>query len=351
MPDQTTRERDDLARCRAMIKVGSKSFYAASLLLAPKVRDPAYALYAFCRLADDAVDLGRDRLAALGRLETRLHAVYAGKPLDNPADRAFSRVVEQFAIPRRLPEALLEGLRWDAEGRLYHELADLEAYATRVAGTVGAMMTLIMGVREPGTLARATDLGIAMQLTNIARDVGEDAANGRLYLPRQWLLAERIDPDAFLRNPVFDDRLALVIERVLEAADQLYRRATPGIAELPLACRPAMHAAGRLYAEIGREVRRSGHDSVTRRAIVCSRRKLGLVGQAFVEAPLLAKAETAPALPAAQFLVDAVAQHPVTWRAEIPWWDLGRRFGRMVELMFVAEARRQSRRPYSEAQA
>ena len=351
MPDRLTRERADLARCRAMIKVGSKSFYAASLLLSAKVRDPAYALYAFCRLADDAVDLGDDRLAALGRLETRLHAVYAGKPLDNPADRAFTRVVEQFAIPRRLPEALLEGLRWDAEGRLYHELSDLEAYATRVAGTVGAMMTLIMGVREPKTLARATDLGIAMQLTNIARDVGEDAANGRLYLPRKWLLAERIDPDAFIQRPVFDTRLAVVVERLLEAADQLYQRATPGIAELPLACRPAMHAAGRLYAEIGREVRRSGHDSVTRRAVVPGRRKLGLVGQAFVEAPLLPKAETAPALPAAQFLVDAVAEHPVTWRAEIPWWEFGRRFGRMVELMFVAEARRQERRSYSEARA
>ncbi len=334
-----------------MIKVGSKSFYAASLLLTPKVRDPAYALYAFCRLADDAVDLGDDRLAALARLETRLHAVYAGKPLDNPADRAFARVVEHFVIPRQLPEALLQGLRWDAEGRLYHELADLEAYATRVAGTVGAMMTLIMGVREPRTLARATDLGIAMQLTNIARDVGEDAANGRLYLPRKWLLAAAIDPDAFIRSPRFDHRLATVIERLLEAADQLYARATPGIAELPLACRPAMRAAGKLYAEIGREVRRSGHDSVTRRAVVPGRRKLGLVGRAFVEAPLLARSETAPALPAAQFLVDAVARQPLDRRPEIPWWDLGRRFGRMIELMFVAEARRQGRQPFSEAQA
>jgi phytoene synthase len=345
------RERDDLAQCRAMIKVGSRSFFAASLLLTQNVREPAYALYAFCRLADDAVDLGRDRLGALARLEIRLHAVYAGKPLDNPCDRAFTRVVEQFAIPRRLPEALLEGLRWDAEGRLYHELADLEAYATRVAGTVGAMMTLIMGVREPATLARATDLGIAMQLTNIARDVGEDALNGRLYLPRKWLVAAHIDPDAFIQAPRFDDRLAGVVERLLEAADQLYARATPGIAELPLACRPAMRAASMLYAEIGREVRRSGHDSVTRRAVVSGRRKLELVGQAFVEAPLLAKGETAPALPAAQFLVDAVEAHPLNRRQEIPWWEFGRRFGRMIELMFVAEARRQGRRPYREAQA
>ncbi len=351
MAEPYRNERADLARCRAMIKVGSKSFFAASLLLTAKVRDPAYALYAFCRLADDAVDLGHDRLAALARLEARLDAVYAGKPVDNAADRAFTRVVERFAIPRRLPEALLEGLRWDAEGRLYHDLADLEAYATRVAGTVGAMMTLIMGVREPRTLARATDLGIAMQLTNIARDVGEDAANGRLYLPRKWLLAEGIDPDAWSRNPTFDHRLAIVIERLLEAADELYARSTPGIAELPLGCRPAMRAAGRLYAEIGREVARGGYDSLSRRAVVPGRRKIGLVGRAFIEAPFLGQSEPAQALPAAQFLIDAVTNAPVTWRAEIPWWDLGRRFGRMIELMFVAEARRQGRRPYREAQA
>jgi 15-cis-phytoene synthase len=345
----------DLDQCREMIRVGSRTFYAASLLLRPKVREPAYALYAFCRLADDAVDLGHDRLAAIASLDERLDRAYRGQPTDLPADRAFTRVIEQFAIPRTLPEALLEGLRWDAVGRSYQDLPALEAYATRVAGTVGAMMTLIMGVREPAVLARATDLGIAMQLTNIARDVGEDAANNRLYLPRDWLAEAGIDTDAWCAKPEFDDRLAAVVRRLLAAADHLYARAGGGIAALPLSCRPAMLGARRLYADIGREVELLGYDSLSRRAVVPGRRKASLLVAAFVTAPFLSTGSAAPALPAAQFLIDAVTAAPVTTPVDIPWWDLGRGLGRMIELMVLAEARtmaqRDTRRRYGEANA
>lgn len=327
-----------------MIRAGSRTFHAASLLLVPKVREPAYALYAFCRLADDAVDLGGDRLAALARLKERLALAYAGQPMDLPADRAFAQVVARHAIPRALPEALLEGLRWDAEGRVYGDLPALEAYAARVAGTVGAMMTLIMGVHDPAVVSRAADLGIAMQLTNIARDVGEDAANGRLYLPRDWLAEANIDPDAWLAAPRFDARLGAVVQRLLLAADALYERATPGIAALPLGCRPAMLAARRLYAEIGREVERQGLNSLARRAVVPGRRKLQLLARAFAEAPLLRPGPTAPAVPAAGFLVDAVAAMPSPPPGDIPWWDLGRRFGRMIELMALAEQRAMAQR-------
>ncbi len=355
MAEQGTCAARDLAACREMIRVGSRTFHAASLLLTAKVREPAYALYAFCRLADDAVDLGDDRLAAIDRLEERLDRAYRGQPTDLPADRAFAGVVERFAIPRALPEALLEGLRWDALGRSYPGLPDLEAYATRVAGTVGAMMTLIMGVRDPTVLARATDLGIAMQLTNIARDVGEDAANGRLYLPRDWLVEAGIDPDAWCRSPTFDDRLAAVVRRLLDAAEQLYARATPGIAALPLGCRPAMLGARRLYADIGREVARIGFDSLSRRAVVSGRRKAGLLAASFLQAPFLTSGTTAPPVPAAQFLVDAVVAQPATMPPDIPWWDLNRGLGRMLELMAVAEARnmaqRSNQRRYREASA
>ena len=342
MADRSRLTQSDLDQCREMIRVGSRTFYAASLLLRQKVREPAYALYAFCRLADDAVDLGHDRLAAIAALDERLERAYRGQPTDLPADRAFTRVIEQFAIPRTLPEALLEGLRWDAVGRTYADLPALEAYATRVAGTVGAMMTLIMGVREPAVLARATDLGIAMQLTNIARDVGEDAANGRLYLPHDWLVEVGIDPDAWCGRPAFDDRLAAVVRRLLEAADHLYARASGGIAALPLSCRPAMLGARRLYADIGREVERLGYDSLSHRAVVPGRR-------------LRHARSSAPGLPAAQFLIDAVTASPVTTPVDIPWWDLGRGLGRMIELMVLAEARtmaqRDTRRRYGEANA
>jgi phytoene synthase len=147
------------------------------------VRDSATALYAFCRLADDAIDEGDTetgaRTRALATLAQRLDAAYTGRPHDDPADRAFAQIVAQHHIPRAVPEALLEGFAWDLQGRRYETLADLHDYAARVAGTVGVMMAMLMGVRAPAALARACDLGIAMQLTNIARDVGEDARAGR----------------------------------------------------------------------------------------------------------------------------------------------------------------------------
>ena len=177
-------------------------------------------------------------------------------------------MVESFAIPRALPEALLEGIEWDSQGRRYEDLPALCAYAARVAGTVGAMMAILMGVRRPEDIARACDLGVAMQLTNIARDVGEDARAGRVYLPLTWLREAGIEPDDWLAKPHFNEALGSVVQRLLDAADALYARADSGIGRLPLACRPSIQAARQLYAEIGREVERAGLDSVSRRAVV-----------------------------------------------------------------------------------
>lgn len=270
--------RSDIAACRELLRGGSRTFFAASLVLPRRVSEPAIALYAFCRLADDAVDLGSDRKAAVARLQDRLDSAYRGHPMQTPADRAFANVVEQFAIPRELPEALLEGLAWDADGRRYETLSELYAYAARVAGTVGAMMTLVMGQRDPQIVARACDLGVAMQLTNIARDVGEDARAGRLYLPLQWMRDAGIDPDGWLAEPVFDRRIAAIVQRLLDVADGLYDRATHGIRNLPRSCRPGIYAARALYAEIGRELERTGLDSISRRAVVSTRRKLAVLG-------------------------------------------------------------------------
>ncbi len=117
------------------------------------------------------------------------------------------------------------------------------------------MMTVLMGVRDARTLARACDLGVAMQLTNIARDVGDDARKGRVYLPLDWLADEGVQPQALIADPRHDEALARVVARLLEAADVLYDRAVGGIAGLPLSCRPAIHAARLIYREIGREGR------------------------------------------------------------------------------------------------
>jgi 15-cis-phytoene synthase len=299
----------DAPGLRALMRGGSKTFFAASLLLPARVRGPATALYAFCRLADDAIDLGSDPHAEMRGLQQRLDALYAGRPGAAEADRALAPVVHQHAIPRALFDGLLEGFLWDAQGRRYHSLADVQDYGARVAGTVGAMMSLVMGVRSAPALARACELGVAMQLTNIARDVGEDARNARLYLPRQWLMEAGVDADAWLRAPAFNAGVARCTQRLIDAAELLYRRAEHGIAALPLDCRPAIQAARLVYAEIGHRLVRDGLDSVNRRAVVSGRRKLALMAVAAGAAMLPPRGELGdPApLPAVRFLVDAAA--------------------------------------------
>ncbi|MFN4158574.1 MAG: 15-cis-phytoene synthase [Gemmobacter sp.] len=308
----------DLAACRAAIRTGSLSFHAASRLLPPGVRDPALALYAFCRLADDAVDegasdAGPDKTRAVLALRDRLDLVYSGRPRNAPADRAFAAVVEGFAMPRALPDALLEGLAWDAVGRRYATLSQVMDYAARVAAAVGAMMCVLMRVREADTLARACDLGLAMQLTNIARDVGEDAREGRLYLPTDWLAAAGMTPEGFLSRPEPTPEVRAMIARLLSEAQVLYDRAGAGVAALPPACRPGIEAARRIYGAIGVEVARAGHDSITRRAHTTRGQKLRLIGGAMVGtigAALMPRGAVLHAAPAPEvaFLVQAAAQ-------------------------------------------
>jgi phytoene synthase len=308
----------DRAACRAMLAGGSKSFRAAAMLLPARIAEPATALYAFCRVADDAIDEAPDAAAALPVLQRRLDAIHAGRPQPHAADRAFAVVVRDYAIPRALPAALLEGFAWDAEGRRYADLTALEAYAARVAATVGAMMTLLMGVRDAAALARACDLGVAMQLTNIARDVGEDARNGRLYLPLDWMRAEGLDPEAFLATPRFSPALGRVVQRLLDAAEAHYARSEQGFALLPLDCRAGISAARHVYAEIGREVERQGGDSVGRRAHVRNGRKALLMARSLASLAARPARHAAPPLPATRFLVEAVVAQPAASPQRLP---------------------------------
>jgi 15-cis-phytoene synthase len=304
---------EDMAACRALIRTGSLSFHAASRLLPARVRDPALALYAFCRVADDDVDEVQDKAHAVLRLRERLDLIYAGRPEARPSDRAFAAVIADFDMPRTLPDALLEGLAWDAMGQRYATLAELHGYSARVASSVGVMMCVLMRVRDPDALARAADLGLAMQLTNIARDVGEDARAGRLFLPLDWLDEAGIDPEAFLANPRSSPALAQATARLLAVADDLYRRAGAGIFGLPSDCRLGIEAARHIYAAIGTEIARAGHDSVSRRARTSRGQKLALMVRAAVAAglthvmPRPAQLHARP-VPEVAFLIKAAAQ-------------------------------------------
>jgi len=311
----------DLAHCREAIKHGSKSFYAASRLLPSRARDAALALYAFCRLADDAVDLDARKAEAVARLRERLDRAYRGAPLNQPVERAFTAMVREFDMPRALPEALIDGFQWDAEERHYATISDVRAYSARVASAVGVMMAVLMGVRDRDALARAADLGVAMQLTNIARDIGEDAAEGRLYLPLEWCAEEGLDPDRFLAAPKPCRATAAIARRLLAEADRLYARAEAGIVALPRACRPGIYAARYIYAGIGRRIAANDYDSVTCRAVTSLTDKLGLMvwslgaSAADMVMPRSAVLYAKP-LDETRFLVDAAArgqQLPDAW--------------------------------------
>ncbi len=307
---------DDLDHCRAAIRTGSLSFHAASKLLPRSVRDPALALYAFCRLADDEVDEGDEKASAVLTLRDRLDLAYAGTPRNAPEDRAFAAIIEEFDMPRALPEALLEGLAWDATGRRYDTLSGVRDYSARVAAAVGAMMCVLMRVRDADALARACDLGVAMQLTNIARDVGEDARAGRLFLPTDWMEEAGIDPENFLREPLPTEDIRRMIARLLAEADRLYLRSQAGIAALPRSARMGIWAARLIYAGIGTQVRRQGCDSITMRAHTSKAQKLGWMAQATARSALSSLMPRsaviyAPALPEVAFLVDAAARSQV----------------------------------------
>jgi 15-cis-phytoene synthase len=294
----------DLALCRQMIRQGSKSFHLASLLLPATHREQARSLYGFCRMADDMVDHATNPKTAVSILAGRLDAIYAGHPQAAATDRAFADVVHRFGIPRAVPDALIEGFAWDAEGRHYATLSDVTAYSVRVAGTVGVMMALIMGRRDTESLARAIDLGVAMQFSNIARDVVEDARLARVYLPADWLAESGVSPQQVLQVPQTG---AAAASRLVAEADMIYARATTGIARLPASCRASINAARALYAEIGHLARRTGHNT---RAVVPTGRKLRLLAQAVAQTPFLPRHSAGPVLPEAQFLLDAVARTP-----------------------------------------
>jgi phytoene synthase len=279
---------------RDMIAEGSRSFAVASRLLSPETRHGAWMLYAWCRHCDDRVDdqsLGRGGPAGardaprerLDELRERTRAAVAGETVDEPVFLALQRVVQRYRIPEHHPMELLDGFAMDVAGHRYVDLDDTLRYGYHVAGVVGVMMAHVMGVREPSAFLRAADLGIALQLTNIARDVMDDASVGRVYLPQRWLEEAGVPPEEIAaprhRRTVFE-----VTRRLLDEAERYYASGTQGIRSLSLRSAWAVATARGVYRDIGRVVRARGEAAWDERAFVGTGRKLILAGRALVEA-------------------------------------------------------------------
>lgn len=256
------------------IQHGSTSFAAAARLFDPRVREDAYLLYAWCRHCDDEIDgqvmghgaVGIDPLRAelkLAELEDKTRRAIAGEPMADTAFAAFERVVRRHDIPGQYPLDLLRGFRMDVEGRTYRTLQDTLIYAYHVAGVVGVMMAQVMGVRDLATLRRASDLGVALQLTNIARDVIEDAKGGRVYLPVDWL-GTAGNPIAVL-DPANRATVFAATKRLLAEAEPYYASARWGLRALAFRSAWAVAAAQGIYRQIGLRVMAEGPAGMDRR--------------------------------------------------------------------------------------
>jgi phytoene synthase len=274
------------------IRRGSRSFAAASRLMEPRTREAAWLLYAWCRHCDDAIDgewLGRpavapaDAAAALAGLRERTEAVLRGEEVAEPAFAGLREVARTYAIPRRYPLELLEGFAMDVAGRRYRTFEDVESYSYHVAGTVGLMMAHVMGATREEALRPAASLGIALQLTNIARDVVDDARAGRVYLPEEWLEEAGV-PARELLEARHRPAVARVAVRLLDAAEPHYRAADAGLPLLPFRSAWSVTVARGVYAEIGRVVRSRGARAWDRRAVVGPARKASWLARGLWEA-------------------------------------------------------------------
>ncbi len=282
-----TERRQLVAEAERIIREGSKSFRFASNLFDQPTRERAWLLYCWCRACDDIADgqtLGHDAVAPadpeerLAFLRSATDRALAGETIGDPPFDALRLVAAECAIPRRFIDDHLAGFALDAEGWRPQSESDLLRYCYHVAGAVGCMMAVIMGVApdDEKTLDRAADLGIAFQLANIARDLVEDAGVGRTYVPADWLGPAGLDPD---------DRPALAV-----IADRLERLAAPyeasariGATRLPFRARWAVLSAANIYGAIARRVVACGPTAWDSRTVIHKPEKLVHVLNALVE--------------------------------------------------------------------
>lgn len=281
--------RESYERCRELNAAHGKTYYLATLLLPPVKRPFVHALYGFARYADEIVDdlsstLGdAERAEWLGTWGQKFLADLAGGSSDDPICRAVVDTVQRWDIPVAHFEAFLHSMAMDLTVDEYPTYEDLYEYVYGSAAVIGLQMIPILGPTTPAAFDRAKDLGVAFQLANFIRDVGEDLERGRVYLPLDEMLAfgvTRADLETRVMTPAIRDALVFQVERVRA----LEESARPGIAMLHPSSRDCIEAARILYCGIVDEVERNGYDVFARRASVPMRRRLAVAGPALIRA-------------------------------------------------------------------
>jgi phytoene synthase len=268
---------------------GSGSFHLATRMFGRSLREDVWQLYAWCRYCDDEID-GQDhgrgaealsseeRAARLARLRRETKAALAGKEVSEPAFKAFQHVALEHRLAETWPLEMLDGFAMDVDHATYPTVESTLRYCWGVAGVVGVMMASIMGVADEAVLRRAQDLGLACQLTNICRDIAEDAANGRVYLPADVLEKAGLNAEpSDITAAVGTTALFAAASEMLDLADRYYASARAGIRFLPFRAAVAIAVARDIYREIGRRIMRKGPAALAQRATVPTPVMLGLV--------------------------------------------------------------------------
>ena len=279
---------------RDSIAKGSKSFALASRLFDQQTRERAWLLYSWCRACDDLAD-GQDHggeMSAVADPYVRLAYIrdmteraLRGETTGDPAFDALGLVVAECKIPHDWPRDLVQGFAMDADGFSPRTTQDMLTYCYHVAGVVGLMMAVVMGVdpEDKETLAHANDLGLAFQLANIVRDIGEDASAGRCYIPATWLGKADIGPGEHMK-PHYRKALAEIGAKFAEMAGEYETSARIGARKLPFRSRWAVLSAAGIYGDIAREVARRGEHAWDSRVFTSKADKFIWVMRAAVQA-------------------------------------------------------------------
>nr|ACU26407.1 phytoene synthase CrtB [uncultured bacterium HF186_25m_30B18] len=273
------------AESRQVLASHARTFNLASVFLPRDQRDDAAIVYAFCRTVDDLVDEARhpeEGERDIGHLAEMLR----GERPASPLAEAFLEVAERRGFPLQAAHDLMQGVLSDVGEVTLVDDRDLIQYGYAVAGTVGLMMCGVIGVREPWALAHAIDLGVAMQITNISRDVVEDAGRGRIYIPTRRLVAAGIDPEQVRVGDIDGEAFAPVLRDVLELAERYYASGDEGMRAIPWRPRLAIQSASRVYRAIGLVLRDRAYDVTQGRAVVPGAAKVSWVLRAVVRASL-----------------------------------------------------------------
>jgi len=263
---------------KAIIEFHAKSFAVASKLLPEHKRWGTWGVYSFCRYADNIVDKFRersieDRISEILRLKTELDLAYHYGESEHPVLKAFIATVIQFNIPISLAHELIEGVLMDTSFKEYETFDELYVFCYRVASVVGLMMTYVLGFENENTLVYAEKMGIAMQLTNILRDIDEDASNNRIYLPLEDLNNFGVSPEQFNERR-FDSNFQELMKFQVQRARNYYEEAIPGIRQLSKDTQFSIVSAARIYGGILNKIEQNDFNPFLGRVYLSKSQKL-----------------------------------------------------------------------------